>query len=326
VIRGFRSGQARWWRRVLLIALGGLAVTACATNADSGAGSPTASPAPALQAVIVSSVTSGGPCGGVACGVVGLNQRLGLFITDPNGGVVSGATVIAQVFTVPTSGGGQAQAVGPQQQATYHGAGIESADANINRGVYSIYQTFNSPGQYHVAVQATKGTTKAQSDLSYLVLGADPGIAVGAAAPPSQNQTAADVPDISTIDTGSPPDDMHYTTIAAAIAAHHAIAIYMGTPGFCQSRTCAPELNAVKAVEGPYRAKGVDFIHIEVYKGGRPDNSDFSKATLSSTFTEWKLDTEPWVMLVDRSGKLAYKFAGATGGDEISAGLDKILA
>ncbi len=322
--RGFWSICAQWRRPALLLALGGIALTACGGTSD-GAATQTPSPAPQLQAVIVSSVSSTAPCGGVACGVVGANQRIALLITDPNGGVVSGADVIAQVFTVPSTGGAQAQAVGPQQRATYHGQGIESPDPNINRGVYSIYQSFDKPGQYHVAVQATKAGVKAQTDLSYLVLGQDPGIAVGSPAPKSQNPTAAEVGDISTIDTSTPPSDMHYTSIAAAIAAHHPIAIYIGTPAFCQSRTCAPELNAVKSVEAAYRARGVDFIHIEVYKGGRPDNADLAKATLSPTVVEWKLDTEPWVMLVDKNGNLAYKFPGATGGDEIAAGLDKLL-
>ena len=327
MIRGFGNRRARWQRHALLLVLGSLTLAACSgTGADTTTGSPSASPAPALQAVIVSSVSSSGPCGGVACGVVGTNQRIGIFVTTPTGGVVSGATVIAQVFTVPTSTGSSAKPIGPAQQATYAGGGIESPDQNINRGVYAIYQTFSAPGQYHVAVKATKGPDTATSDVSYLILGADPGIAVGAPAPKSHNQVAADVTDIGTIDTGTPADDMHYITIAAAIAAHHVSAIYMGTPAFCQSRTCAPELNAVKSVEAKYHAMGADFIHIEVYKGGRPDNPDFTKATLSPTFTEWKLDTEPWVMLVDKSGNLAYKFSGATGGEEISAALDKLLA
>jgi hypothetical protein len=324
VKRGLRNSRARWRRPGICLALATVALGGCDAGSGTGAGqSP--SPAPGLQVVIVSSASSSGPCGGVACGVVGPNQRIGLLVTEPAGGVISGATVIAQVFTVPASGGSQAQAIGPQQKATYHGQGIESPDKNINRAVYTIYQTFDKPGQYHVAVQAEKDGVKAQSDLSYLVLGQDPGIAVGTPAPRSQNPTASEVSDIATIDTGSPPSDMHYISIAAAIAAHHVTAIYMGTPGFCQSRTCAPELEAVKSVEAPYRARGVDFVHVEVYKGGRPDNADFSKATLSPTFTEWKLDTEPWVMLVDKRGNLASKFSGATGGDEIAAALDRLL-
>jgi hypothetical protein len=313
-------GRAAPLLAVTIAALGGCA------DSTTGSTSPAASTAPKLQAVIVSSVSSSGPCGGVACGVVGLNQRIALLVTDPNGGVISGADVVAQVFTVPTTAGAQAKALGPAQMAAYHGQGIESPDPAINRGVYVISQTFDAPGQYHVAVQASHGDVKAQSDLSYLVLSQDPGVAVGSPVPRSQNPTATEVADIGTIDTATPPSDMHYTSIAAAVAAHHPIAIYMGTPAFCQSRTCAPELKAVQSVEAAYHARGVDFIHIEVYKGGRPDSSDLSKATLSPTFVEWKLDTEPWVMLVDRNGNLSAKFPGATGGDEIAAGLDRVLA
>ena len=276
----------------------------------------------------MSSVSSGGPCGGVACMVSGPAQRIGFFITTPDGGVVSGATVSAQVFLVGATGPGGTQtatAVGPERPATYHGAGIENANPAINRGVYAINQDLAAPGQYGLVVKARKDAVAATSKASFLVLGADPGIPVGTAAPRSKNPTAADVKDIGTIDTGLPPDDMHYISISDAIAAHHATVVYMGTPGYCQSRTCAPEVAAVKVAEADLRPRGVDFVHVETYEGGRPDNPDPSKATLTTTFKEWKLDTEPWVILVDRNGNVAAKFSGATGGDEIVAAAQGIL-
>jgi hypothetical protein len=316
----------RWRARVTLAGSALILLSACSTTGPSADTSRSPSPsAPPLQAVVVSSVSSSGPCGGVACAVAGANQRIGIFITDPNGGVVSGATVSAQVFSAPTSPGGQEQALGPEQALTYHGGGIENADPQVNRGVYSLIQSFGQPGVYHIRVKAVKGSVSATSDASLQVLGTDPGIAVGAAAPRSQNPIASQVSDISQIDTGTPPDDMHYTSIATAIAAKHPLVIYMGTPGFCQSRTCAPEENAVKIVESSYRPKGVDFVHVETYQGGRPDNANVSKATLSTTFLEWKLDTEPWVMVVDRSGNVVAKFSGATGSDEIASAVDHIL-
>jgi hypothetical protein len=310
-----------------------IAITGCESVSPDAltSPSPAVSPSPnaaALQAVIVSSASSSGPCGGVACVVAGPAQRIGFFITEPDGGVVSGATVTAQVFSVAASATGQGQtatALGPEVAAAYHGAGIENANRVINRGVYTITQDLPRAGQYGLVVKATKDAVAATSRASFLVLAADPGIAVGTAAPRSKNQTAGEVKDIATIDTGVPPDDMHYISIADAIAAHHPVVAYMGTPGFCQSRTCAPEVAAVKVAEAELRPKGVDFVHVETYAGGRPDNADVSKATLTATFMEWKLDTEPWVILVDKNGNVAAKFSGATGGDEIIAAAAKLV-
>jgi hypothetical protein len=314
----------RGWRRAAtLLALGTVALAACDSTVTGAGGSPSPSGPPAFQVVIVSSVSSSGPCGGAACGVVGKDQRLGFFVTTPNGGVVSGATVTAQVFAVAPGSAGEA--LGPAQPGIYHGAGIEAADPAINRGVYTINQSFDKPGQYRLRVNASKDGASATTEATFLVLGSDPGVAVGAPAPRSNNAIAGPGVDIATLDTGTPPDDMHYISIAGAIAARRPVVIYMGTPAFCQSRTCAPQQNAVKLAEATSRPKGIDFVHVETYRGGRPDNADISKATLSPTFLEWKLDTEPWVILVDRSGNVAAKFSGATGADEISAAAEKLL-
>jgi hypothetical protein len=303
-------------------------VAGCESVPADVTGSPTLAASPssnavALQAVIVSSVNANGPCGGVACLVAGPSQRIGFFVTEPDGGVVSGATVTAQVFLVGPSGQG-ATAVTSEVPATYHGSGIENANKAINRGVYTINVDLAAAGQYGLVVKAKKDAVSATSRASFLVLAADPGVAVGAAAPRSHSPVAADVKDIATIDTGIPPDHMHYVSLADAIAAHHAVVVYMGTPGYCQSRTCAPEVAAVQVAEAELRPKGVDFVHVETYEGGRPDNPDPSKATLTATFREWKLDTEPWVMVIDRNGNLAAKFSGATGGDEIIAAVQKL--
>jgi hypothetical protein len=95
--------------------------------------------------------------------------------------------------------------------------------------------------------------------------------------------------------------------------------IYFGAPGFCRSKNCGPESDVVKSLEPGYRPKGVDFVHIETYKGGTPDNSDLSKATLSPTFDEWKLSSDPWIFIVDKNGLVSAKFDGPTGADEIEA-------
>jgi hypothetical protein len=310
--------------RVIALSLGMLALGACGGPLQGSDTSPSPSPgAKALQAVIVSSFTSDGPCGSVPCLTVGPNQRVGFFMQDSKSQLVADASVSAQVFTLPP-GGARPSPLGQAQTAHFHGRELEEAGAQ--RGVYSISVPITVVGQYRLVVTATKDTVSATSDALFLVLAADAGVAIGAAAPKSQNPTLAQVPDVSTIDTGNPPDDMHYTSISDAIAKHHPLVIYMGTPGFCTSRTCAPEVNAVKAVESTYRSRGVDFVHIETYKGGRPDNADVSKATLSPTFIEWKLTTEPWVILVDKNGNVATKFAGAAGADEISQALDPLLS
>ena len=187
--------------------------------------------------------------------------------------------------------------------------------------MYVIHQTFDRPGFYNATVKATKGDVSTTTTTALEVLAADPTVAIGSAAPQSHNPTKDQVTDISTIDTGVPPDDMHYISIADAIAAHHPVVVYFGSPGFCRSKTCGPEVEVVKTLEAKYRSRGIDFVHIETYKGGRPDNTDLSKATTSPWFDEWKLQSDPWVFVVGGNGIVAAKFDGPATADEIEPSL-----
>lgn len=275
------------------------------------ANAPSPSPAGASLQVAVATAISD-QC--APCTVVGKDRRLPLGILNRDGVPVADARVRAQVFRVPP-GNSQAQPLGPALDAPYEGDLLEG------KGVYVLHQTLDTPGIYKVVAAAMKGSDAATTEASFQVLASDPGIAVGAMAPPSHNLTTGQVSDISVIDTGVPPDDMHYTTIADALVAHHPMVIFFGSPGFCQTKTCAPEVSVVKVLEAKYRLqKGIDFIHIETYKGGRPDAS----RTLNSVFDQWKLTTDPWVFVVDREGRVAAKFDGPTTAAEIDPDVARV--
>jgi hypothetical protein len=245
------------------------------------------------------------------CVVVGKDRRVAVAITDRSGVPVPGAAVKLQFFSVPP-GQAAAQPLGAAVDAPYKGELLQ------DKGVYVVHQSFATPGIYKVVAQAAKGAVSATTEANFQVIATDPNIAVGAAAPLSRGPLASQVSDISTIDTGVPPDDMHYTTIADAVAAHHPVVAFFGSPGFCQSKTCAPEVDVVKALEQKYRARGVDVVHVDTYRGGRPD----ANHTVNAEFDQWKLTTDPWVFVVDRSGTVTAKFDGPT----VAAEIDPFVA
>jgi hypothetical protein len=270
---------------------------------------------PALQAAVASSQV-----------LVGQNQRVAIGVVNAQGTPVAYLKVTAQVLTLPPGGAGQAKALGPPQDAPYNG-GTPGHDVLQGKGVYVIHQTFSVPGFYRVQVHASdaKSGVTTNTQASFQVLNSDPGIPVGSAAPKTQNPTGDPAKDPS-LDTGVPPDDMHYTTVAAAIAAHHPVVVYLGTPAFCKTKTCGPVDDVVKAVEPSFRpAKGVDFVHIETYKGGQPDNTDLNKATVNPYFAEWFSDknaeSDPWVYVINKDGLVAAKFDGPTGTDELNSAI-----
>jgi len=317
VVKSSTAGKKARWRRALLgagVCL--LTLTACGGSVAGTDSSPSPTQSrPPLQSVVVSGASD--TC--APCVVKGKDRRLAVGIVNADGVPVgAGAAVKVQVFLLP-AGGANPTAVGPAVNAPYEGAMLQ------DKGVYVIRQTFDRAGLYNVVVQATKGSLSSTTTAAFQVIDSDPGIAVGSPAPRSQNPTEGQVSSIRQIDTNVPPDDMHYTSIAGAIGAHHPVVVYFGSPGHCRSKTCAPEVDAVKSLEPSYRPRGVDFVHIETYKGGDPDNTDLTKATLSQTFNEWKLASDPWVIVIDKNGAVAAKFDGPTGSDEIEAALQPLL-
>jgi hypothetical protein len=280
-------------------------VAACGDVASSTSATPSPSPIPALQAVSASSQI-----------VIGKDQRVAFGILDANGVPVPDVAVTLRLFNLPPgASSNQGTPLGPPEPAPYQG------DLLQGKGVYVVHQTFDKPGFYSATVHASKGPISTTTTAAFQVLATDPTPAVGTAAPRSRNATKDQVTDIATIDTGVPPDDMHYISVADAIAAHHPVVVYFGSPSFCRSKTCGPEVEVVKTLEAKYRSRGIDFVHIETFKGGRPDNTDLSKATTSPWFDEWHLTTDPWVFVVDASGNVAAKFDGPTAPGEIDPAL-----
>jgi hypothetical protein len=290
------------------VTLATLMLSACGGSLEATTPSPSPS-VPPLQAVVASAAS--GNC--APCVIKGPNRRLAVGILDAGGTPVgAGVSVQVQVYLLPP--GARPTAIGPLIEAPYDGGALLQ-----NKGVYVIHQSFDKAGFYNVVVRAVKGGLAATTTAAFQVIDSDPGIAVGSPAPLTPNPTASQVSNIREIDTNIPPDDMHYTSIAAAISSHHPLVIYFGSPGFCRSKNCGPETDVVKSLEPTYRPRGVDFVHIETYKGGTPDNSDLSKATVSPTFDAWKLNSDPWVFVVDKNGLVAAKFDGPTGADEIES-------
>ena len=130
-------------------------------------------------------------------------------------------------------------------------------------------------------------------------------VAVGEKAPPSNNPTLA-TKSASEITTSRPPDtELLRYSVAESVKAKAPFVVTFATPAFCESRTCGPTVDVVEAVRKRFEAKGIRFIHVEIYKDNLPGNG------VNRWVKEWKLPTEPWVFVVDRNGVVRDRFEGA---------------
>jgi hypothetical protein len=273
-----------------------LLLAACDSSAAPG-------PSPAssqLQAVVAASEL-----------VVGSQQRVPIGVTDHNT-PVSDATVHVRSFVL----NGTTGTFKGESDAPFKGEGLQGA------GTYVAHLTFDKAGDWGVEVTASRPNgahMTARLPMNVLALPVVPG--VGQAAPATHNPTARDVADVETIDSGRPPDDMHQLSIADAIQQHRPALVVFATPAYCTSNTCGPEIKVVQGLEPAYRDR-LAFIHVEIYRDYKPDPS---KRQLAQAVVDWRLQTEPWVFLIDSKGVIRSRFEGPSASDELTAAIDQLL-
>jgi len=243
--------------------------------------------------------------------VIGAQQRVPIGILDHNT-PVSDATVHVRSFVL----NGTTGTFKGESDAPFKGDGLQGG------GTYVAHLTFDKAGDWGLELTASRPNgahTTVRIPMNVLALPVVPG--VGQPAPATRNPTVRDVADVETIDSGRPPDDMHQISIADAIQQHRPALVVFATPAFCTSNTCGPEVKVVQGLEPTYRDR-LAFIHVEIYRDFKPDPS---KKQLAQAVVDWRLQTEPWIFLIDSKGIIQARFEGPTASDEVKASIDQLF-
>ena len=287
------------WGRVGLGALLALLLSACGSVA-APSNPATGQSGSQLQAEVVASEV-----------VIGAQQRVPIGILDHNT-PVSDATVHVRSFVL----NGTTGTFKGESDAPFKGDGLQGG------GTYVAHLTFDKAGDWGLELTASRPNgahTTVRIPMNVLALPVVPG--VGQPAPATRNPTVRDVADVETIDSGRPPDDMHQISIADAIQQHRPALVVFATPAFCTSNTCGPEVKVVQRLEPTYRDR-LAFIHVEIYRDFKPDPS---KKQLAQAVVDWRLQTEPWIFLIDSKGIIQARFEGPTASDEVKASIDQLF-
>jgi hypothetical protein len=193
-------------------------------------------------------------------------------------------------------------------------------------GAYVARVTFDEAGDWGVQVTVVRGGSSPHPvPYRFNVLPHTPEPAVGDPAPASVQATLATAPRIEDIDSSYPPrPQMHDVTIADALKAGKPLVIAFATPAFCQSRTCAPVMDTVMdPLYAAYKDRAT-FIHVEPYALPQLRQSNVLEPVRA--MREWNLQTEPWVFVVGKDGRVAAKFEGIMGRAEVEEALVAALA
>ncbi len=193
--------------------------------------------------------------------------------------------------------------------------GGAEADA---QNIYVATVTTPTAGTYWLLAEPVGGR-KIQALGNLVVRKRTAAPAVGDRAIASRNPVLRPGVDPKTVTTAEPPDrELLRTTVAAALAAKRPFVVTFSTPLFCQTRTCGPVVQVVQAVAKDWQGRGVDFIHIEVYKDNDP-----AKGT-NRWVNEWNLPSEPFTFVVDGKGIVRARLEGAFSTAELGAAVRKV--
>jgi hypothetical protein len=194
----------------------------------------------------------------------------------------------------------------------------ESAAGDVTR-VYVARFPIEEAGKY-VLVAEPEGGTPIQGALDIEVKDPPLAPAVGDKAFPSRTPTiASSGGDLKALTTRRPPDvGLLRYSVADSIKKHKPFVVTFATPQFCTSRACGPVVDVVDAARRRFKGSDIRFIHVEIYENNQPPD-------VNRWVREWKLQTEPWVFLVGRDGRIKDRFEGSVSVAELTAAVRRNL-
>ena len=277
-------------------------------------------PAPggkSLQALADS--IGGGPSMGLAGSVfvAGRTNRIAFGVIDQQAGFLYGKTAlyIARTPNAPAKGPYVAPADVLITDAPYRSQQA-ATEADPFAAIYAAQVPLPKSGQYSLlSVTLDKGKPVAAPQQIKVITSAQDRIPeVGDPAPKVQTDTVASAHgDVEAIDTRRPTSDMHKDSFADVVG-KKPVALLFATPQLCTSRVCGPAVDEALQLRATY-GKQIDFIHQEVYV-----DNDVNKG-LRKPLEQFGLQSEPWLFVVGKDGKITARLEGSIGLDAFEQAL-----
>jgi hypothetical protein len=314
-------------RREFLVVTGlGLLGAACSSGSNNDHQvSPTApaSPTPAAQqgslddlskGTAQMSVLSGNEP--IAPGQVGFSFAL----ADSKGGLITGGSPQVWAAQDQTS-----KATGPVSATWYEFTGYEATGDHSPKspipGTYVATIQLDTPGNWVVGVLAQGGNVNSFGTAAQPVANGLPNQA-GSKATSVQTPVATTDAAISEICTRNPVDHLHAISLDKALTNGKPTVVVFSTPLLCQSQLCGPVTDEVILVSDKHGTKA-NFIHVEEFLPGPSHSPPVpSLDTRSPGFKAWKLESEPFVYVIDSKGVIRAAFGpGPSTAPQIEAAL-----
>lgn len=197
-----------------------------------------------------------------------------------------------------------------------------ASDLDFNDAIYVASVPIPRRGDYVIAGIVSIGGTRYRTSQIAISAGKASGAlppAVGDRAPRVHTPTAADVGgSLERIDTRVPPVASLHEVDAADVIGRQPLVLVFSTPQLCQSRVCGPVTDIAYQVQSASEGDAVRFVHMEIY-----NDNEVAKG-LRPQVRRYRLPTEPWTFVIDRTGVVRERFEGAFSVAELAAAVRRV--
>lgn len=168
-------------------------------------------------------------------------------------------------------------------------------------GFYLSLADLPEPGFYQILVEATHGGEGHSGFAAIEVLSDTPSPEPGEKAVSLATPTFSDPQGIEAVCTRQPPCPLHQASLQDALESGPVVLV-VATPALCTSRVCGPVVDEVMDSAERWKDQ-VAFVHAEVFQ-------DLDGGRYAPVMERWRLESEPWVFVIDGSSVVRERFEG----------------
>jgi hypothetical protein len=248
-------------------------------------------------------------------------NRFGFGVFTAAGVQVTDAEVAIYAQPGPTG-----RAIGPfparienLQTESEFAAETTSGDPDAARAVYVTEVPFDQSGEWRLMAAIKDGDELVGTLVPSVEVSAKDTIPeIGEKPPVIHTPTVEDVggeQNLGKIDTRVPPSSMHDVDFADVVGKKPVVLLF-ATPALCTSRVCGPVVDVAEQVKSEV-GDDVAFIHQEIYANNKPPN-------VRPQVADFKLQTEPWLFVIDADGRVSSRIEGAFSVSELQSAVDRV--
>jgi hypothetical protein len=125
-----------------------------------------------------------------------------------------------------------------------------------------------------------------------------------------------------------PDPELHEISIAQALDRGRPTLVLFGTPAYCQSRFCGPEVTTLQRIAAEH-PQDAEYVHVEIWKEYRPNDG---VQVVNEGAADWLLReragapemTEPWLYLIGPDGIILERWGPLFDVEEVEAALEAL--